>query len=670
MSKVTEHSKIGFFEILCFIIIVISFVSVTLLVLHKFNPRVALGLSLMAFLPFLIMYRKSISIKLFTKANLVLLGILLLTLVFRSQPYFHVGLWDSATYMAMSESFANTGSPLIYDSVLLKINDTSVLKVYDGNNYFSGKEFNANTGIQYRAKGVYEFRFPPIYPLWMSLFSVFLNGENRLYALTFFSLLSIAVFFLIGLELFNGKILTGAIIGVLLAVNPLHAFFSKQTYSEITAIFFLFSGLYFLLKYYNTYRNSQSPNAIHLFLSAALIGCFFFTRITGFFYIPFFCILAALICLYFPTGRTKTKLLVYFLSIAFFYSLSILYAYKYTNKYFHDILKDLILSKYIGTSTILFALGFSFIAFLYLLNFIQKKNYAWANKVKDWFKRIGGIFLVVAFCGMILYNVYISKLLDTFIYAQYPELFFSKGVLFHLILYVSLPLFILSFPAIYIFSKKDVRFFSICLLLVLILPIFLREATMPTVIYNQKYLLESLVPLFLLLSSCLLGEMLMRDKFSKVLAVVILLLVVPVAFYQSALQLEGRAGEGAYESLLHIKEQVSDDDLLIIERRYDVVHDLPRFWPTKLLLDFFYGVKTFAVRQVADINTKEFSDYFGNYGDVYILTQVEINQTLKLDTELVSKINYVHGDVGEQRIPRGFNLWNMDLFLYKITPKN
>src|SRR5208283_6012335 len=99
-----------------------------------------------------------------------------------------------------------------------------------------------------------------------------------------------------------------------IAINPLHVFFSKFPMSEMGALAFMSSALYCLLRYYRNTVNGKRY-ACYLFLSAGLIGCFAFTRMTLTVYMPFFYMLSVLTILRIKDPMTKRQLLWYFFSI-------------------------------------------------------------------------------------------------------------------------------------------------------------------------------------------------------------------------------------------------------------------------------------------------------------------------------------------------------------------
>jgi len=261
--------EIGVFEALCLFIVIVSFTSVVLLMFQKFSSYLAVGVSLLIIAGVFIKYRKRISFrKIFTRTNLILIAILLLALVFRYQPYlstYTVDKEDQKAYMEMSEVYTNTGGPFVYDAVKLGIQDPYVLKEYNRHNFWN--QVMRNWSIHQKLPGIYGFRFYPITSLWMSIFSEF--SINRTYAIVLFSLLSIAALFFISIEL--GGIGPAVIMGVLLSVNPLHAYLSKTPLSEMAALAFAASSLYFMLRYL------KSEKIIHILLFLGLIGCLFFT---------------------------------------------------------------------------------------------------------------------------------------------------------------------------------------------------------------------------------------------------------------------------------------------------------------------------------------------------------------------------------------------------------
>jgi hypothetical protein len=131
----------------------------------------------------------------------------------------------------------------------------------------------------------YVFQFTHVHPLWMSIAASWLGPARMNLAVMGFGLLSVLLFYLIvhGLTGRRGWALTG---GLLLAVNPLHAFFSRNALSEPTALFFLLACLLMMVWGWRLAADERQRWLVGL-LAAGSFSAYCFTRIDGFFFLPF-----------------------------------------------------------------------------------------------------------------------------------------------------------------------------------------------------------------------------------------------------------------------------------------------------------------------------------------------------------------------------------------------
>ena len=664
MKDKNPINHVGLFEIICFIVVIVSFISILLLTIHKFNPYWALSLSTGVLIFLFIKYRGSFSIeKIWTKNNAALLLILFLALTFRYKPYLHTygGIQDQGPYVLMSEMYAKTGSTFIHDDVRSKINDSILLQQYDSQDQLVIGE-HSSWGIHLRDpnNGIYAFRFYPLHPLWMSIFSAVFGGENRVYSLLLFSLISISAFFLIVYELFDRKLAPAIIAGLIIAVNPFHAYLSKIPVSEIVCMAFVFSSLYFLLKCYKDAESNHmlKINNLYLFLSATLIGCLFFTRITAFVYLPFFYFLTIMSILYLPNNKIKKSFLVYFSCVFGLYALSILYGQHYTPRYVQDIIYKWVLPLVLGArwriflpAALIFITGFCF-----LLWFAVKKDLGFLNYGKEFLKKRKKYLLLITFLLTTALVGHITKRLD----------FISIHVLME---HVSIPLFLLIFPAAYFYSKKDIEHFSLLIILMLVYTASFQSEPDPNQFY-PRYLVEPILFSLLLSLTFLLDMAAKRTRILKVICYATLISVFLYFAYYSSYQLK-ESPEIMHTAFTQIRQQMSDKDLLLIDRSGYNIYD---FFAIKGSFDYFYRVHTFPVDRIETINDDKFFDYFKNYQNIFILSQkdklqeVYINQTAVFKIELVSKIPYsLDLSVGiNDDLPFKFSYYKGDFYLYQL----
>lgn len=662
MSK-NSQSLLGLFDIIGLIILIVSLISILLLVIGRFNVYLTVFLSVIVLLLCSAKFYKFVSIHLLSRDNLILFSILLLAVFFRYPPYLHTIVdWDPGIYVIMSETYANTGSVVFKDPVQAKIKDPVLLKIYETYNNMvvlregpKGLYQGARIGgirILDADEGKYASQYYPLHPLWMSVFSRLFGSENRVYSLVFFSLISISAVFLIVQKL-TGSNTPAIIAGILLALNPLHAFFSKEPSSEVVFMAFIFSGLYFLLKYY-TASKSLKQNKIHLILSAGLIGCSFFTHIHGFMYLPFFYFLAIISILYVKDKTLKLHMLIYVTSILSLYGLSVLYGYNYNFSYLNEVMGPVFYAflgnswkfRLVSSLVVLFVIPF-------LLYYVKSKNLNFFNRLENAVNNKRGLLLFVAFL-----------FLSLFVFYKYFFVIFSSGSLYYvdfLIKIVSLPIFILPFFAMYMYSKREIGLFSVCFLFVLFFFFYLQYGNLP--IYpNSRYLLPELVPLCIILSSFMLADMLKNRKTIKILACVVLLFVASSYIYYLSFQFQGKNSEGVSESLIEVSKHIKDRDLLLFEKN--------NYYPylfIKPTLEYYYMKPVFGIDDALNLTLPEFSNFFQNYNDVFLLAMREINQTPDLKFDQISNISFRRGNYKETVIPVIYGLDEKKLWLYKLN---
>jgi hypothetical protein len=148
---------------------------------------------------------------------LPILMLLLIALLFRSEPYHYVaGGQDEGVYVNMSQYYDKYGKIFItdetrenltdelkksYDSMNLRIENRNNVRVEDQKEgaYLPG------VYVKDQQNSEYVFQFYQLHPLWMSIFGKIFGDENRVYSLVFFSLLSLVAFYLLAFEFTKRK---------------------------------------------------------------------------------------------------------------------------------------------------------------------------------------------------------------------------------------------------------------------------------------------------------------------------------------------------------------------------------------------------------------------------------------------------------------------------------
>ncbi len=263
-----------------------------------------------------------------------LLLLLLVTVFFRVPPFNYVlGGQDEGVYFNAAAHIAKTGGITPSDPVLEKLANTAEAGQYLADNY---RPTIYLPGV-YRspdAVPTLEFQFYHLFAVWMAVFGGLFGVFHEVYGLTFLSLLS--VFFVYALSSrISGKPAVGLTAGMLLAVNPLHAFFSRFPVSEVPALAFSSMGFAMLVGYWKAPPDDRRPR--WLVLSALAFGCLFATRISGFMYLPFILSVSAgsLLC---DPDRARARAIHWWsVGIVGLYAGSVAYGLAWSRRYSVDI---------------------------------------------------------------------------------------------------------------------------------------------------------------------------------------------------------------------------------------------------------------------------------------------------------------------------------------------
>ena len=268
----------------------------------------------------------------------ILVVVLLAALLFRSEPFrtMHGGE-DQGVYVAMSSYLQREGTVFIDDPLLEALPDGS-REIYQAR-LWSGPPIGLSVqpGVFYWNDhwndGRYIFQFYHLHSLWMATFAELFGDGARFYSLTFFGLLSVLGLCLLTFEL-TGSRLAVLAVGLLLAVNPLHAYFSRFQVTEVVALAFSSLGFYYLMRAFRGMRKPASAAAVTslLALSAAAVSLVFFVRITGFLYMPALVPLFGVGVWWMIEGRVSEgrRIVGFCTAVGALYGLSVLYGLGYS----------------------------------------------------------------------------------------------------------------------------------------------------------------------------------------------------------------------------------------------------------------------------------------------------------------------------------------------------
>ena len=349
MDENSTGSKFfGPFDLAVVLVLSISVGSLAQLAATVFDPWRALGIAVTLSLALLFFLRvKHYRFRFRMDLSSLGLGALLLfTALLRLDTYpWTGGGQDQGVYVNMATYFQQHGQLLPLDHIRESLPD-DLKPLYDLSNYEKSApvdwledrregDYLPGVYVADRESSQLVFQFYHLHPLWMSIFGELFGGENRGYSLLLFALLSVAAFYFLALEL-TGSGRAALICGVLIALNPLHAFFTRFPVTEVMALAFSSLAVLYLLRYYRQ-SQGQRLHPAWLLVSAAAFGCLFFTRISGFMFVPILCLLLFVIELYVSERQLRGQLRTYVFAVLALYTLSVFYGMTYSYPYAADI---------------------------------------------------------------------------------------------------------------------------------------------------------------------------------------------------------------------------------------------------------------------------------------------------------------------------------------------
>lgn len=675
-----ENQGISIFECLWLFIVSASAASVFLLAVDRFHSSHAIIMGALL----CVVVAGAFALKLEIRGrgfDATVLVILLIGFLFRAGPYHYVaGGQDQGLYVNMSAAYERTGSTFITDAVRKGVDDPVLRQYYDAHNQSRPDEIRVYSLVPFvegRFEGFhlpgvyvedldasrYVFQFYPLHPLWMAIAAKLLGPDNRVYSLVFFSLLSIVAFYLLASELSGGRRAPAHLIAFFLAINPLHAYFSKFPVTEIMALAFSSTGLYFLVRYY---RGREAPRPLLLFLSAGSVACLFFTRISGFLYLPLFYLLFVAVALLEERGRAKTHLTVYCLAIFALYGLSILYGLHYSYPYSLYIYT----TSFPGPTAVLQgALLAGALLLLLIVLFQRPLRNAISGRLPGLARRalpcaMGAVILAGAV------NAYLLGYTDVYAGHWWVDEWWDlaghgwKSLLYSNLYVASLyltPAGFLAFLLALRYAGKQEGVFFAALLSFLVMfwaycTIFLFT---PRQFFHARYLVSELVPYSLLLVSLYLGGLLEGKRTRRLMAWAFFVMISLFSLFYARYQFLGKEADGVDAALQKIARRMDRRDLLLINR-----YGFDPYVEVKTALSYYYGLNVFSIRDVYDLD-RRFSELFSEaYSDIFILSQEPLAVPIAshLDT-----IAYRRGGFKQMNsVPDEFSYLQRDLYFYRV----
>lgn len=499
--------------------------------------------------------------------------LLLVALIFRVPAYHYVmGGQDEGLYVNIAHHIQRTGGINVQDRVRKVLAGTPYLGKYDAINQIGGISYLGGVYKGRVATGKLQFQFYDLSPMWMALFIGIFGTMAGVYASTFFALLSIIAFYRLAL-LLTGKRHEALIAGGLLALSPLHAFFSKFPVTEIPTLCFSLLG-FLLLAAYGSAKPSRRWR-YWLWLSVLAFLCVFLTRISGFMYVPFMLGLAWVALLLDRDTQRRRSLQLWALGITAVYLLSVVYGCIWSGYYSHDIyvaaFKPLLGKPWKAVLAFLTLCGFgawAVTAYVMRSRTVGDAGRRWILAVERW---LPSIIVYVALCIGLLKIYWLGwtthyrhaagyvawHLMDAGWYGA------TATSLWLLVVFVG-PLLVVAFLASVLATPRDPKLrFLRWFVAGFFAWVALLEWTLPYSPYYSRYLLSEVVPYSILLTVCVWGGLTQGKRRGVLSLVMVVSLLYGVTL--SAAQIGKNENQGARAALARIVKHVGPSDLILVD---------------------------------------------------------------------------------------------------------
>lgn len=538
-------------------------------------------------------------------------------LFFRLTPYaYMLGGQDQGLYVNMAMELVRTGGLHPTDQVLATLADPTYRHAYLAANYTPTIYL---PGV-YTSQGGLVFQFYHLFPVWLALFEMGGGPDVAVYGLVFLSLLSL-LFFQWLTQLLTGSSRIGMAAGLLLAVNPLHAFFSKFPLTEVPTLGFSAIGLTFLALYWR--NRDPSAGARLLLISAAGFGMVFATRVSGFMYMPFVLVVFACVQLFETSVSRRNAMSLWALAVIWLYAVSVLYGLKWSEPYVRDIYRQSFepllgenwwpaLRVAIGSVAIVCAAIWAAVQFGAKLGWPRRAVLIGRRALP---------FLAVALVGIALYKAYRLGFTDT--YAQDAWLgarlnlshqgwraFFSASLpaaTIYLSPFVVAAFFIAAFRRNLPPELAILLFFTVCFLG----HICVLQWYLPYQPYYARYLVSEAVPYLLLFAVCGYAAFAADGWFKSLLALGGLW-----CFALSVMQLGKNENEGTKETLDRIAALADRGDIVLLDESLGGA----LAWELQTPLVYSYGLNTSRVNAEGLCDAGYLGSLDSMYDDVYLLS--------------------------------------------------
>jgi len=503
-----------------------------------------------------------------------LLLLSLVCLFFRLPAYHYVlGAQDEGIYVNVAHVIERTGSIDVHDVVLEKLKGSTFADTYLTENRYANGAYLPGIYSPDPAGTKLEFQFYHLFPVWMALFSGVFGSAFGIYALSFFAWISILFFYRLALVV-SGSRRVALVAGLLLALNPLHVFFSKFPVTEVPTLAFSLVGFTYLATFWNKVGAASSYR--WLWISGASFAALYATRISGFMYVPFFIALAIASTIMDTDRKRRDAIFTWTLSVVALYALSVLYGLHFSSQYAADIYRlsfePILHSEWrLGVTAIVLIV---FVAWAALTLFARSDGARLRMRrylVMPVRQAIGALIVLGLAVG--LFKIYRLGWTDHYLHddwlggmwglAHSGALAVKSSSLFELAVYLG-PLLPACFLA-FVVRRQDNPHIEFLRLFVSGFFVYaaILQWTVPCGPYYARYLLSELVPyltLFVVLAWSCMSPTPWKKATKCILAMTLAYMTLA-----SAQQLGKSENSGVYAALQQLLMQVDSNDLVLID---------------------------------------------------------------------------------------------------------
>lgn len=657
-AKLTGHGLVlHLWDLLLLVISLTSCLAVVLLAAHQFYPllTVIIGLVMTAGLIATLRIKIILADERFDGKILL---IIVLALAFRFPPYLYLmGGQDQGTYINISKQYELSHSLYAVDHYRETLTDAEQ-ELYDKHgNYLMPSIQKWN-----RPDSEYSMVFYPLHPAWLAVFGQLFGNDNRVYSLTMFSMISIVAFYLLGYEISGKRKSAGYIVALFLALNPLHAFFSKFPVGEIVALAFTSSSFYYLAKYYNTSKENK-PQPFYLILSALLINGFFYTRMSSYMYLPFFYLLILGVLAFIKVGHLKTQLLIYLSTLMLLFVAS--YRYYFT---FLRPLHDLIFNSVVLKSSRRYLSFFGctqeqnlMLATLVLAEVLIVVHFAIKTKevsrlVNKLDRLLPWLNILVVLWLVVFSVTLLARIGFPVVEATVRNTVSGLGLLTikHLSLFVIMEYTgLLAFVTYLIYNilvltgkvktTAPQAFLTIFVSLYLVINVVALQTTRYQY-YNIRYYVSETIPYFLLLSAIFLDWAWAKRRFGVFAKITVGLTLLYFAYFSSVQFFGSEMAQLSFYKELN--KVITKDDLILTatrspESKYDNNFMMYVFGPLK----YYYNHHLFVLSDITELANSDIVNQRTKHKITYLLTNDQLPKNPDYALEKEIRLNYNHYNV-------------------------